>query len=84
MKSNDRNQMLEQQQQQYYQQAMQMTPRERVIPISFEKATTPVRTPMSPGFGPQPYFQNMNQFANVQPAAIITPKPGGILWITSL
>jgi hypothetical protein len=73
MKSIDRSLLQEQQQQQLYQQAMQM--KERIIPISFEKASTPVRTPISPGFGPQPYMHNISQYANVQPASVITPKP---------
>lgn len=54
---------LQQQQQQFNQM---MSPKERIIPISFEKSSTPVRTPA--GFGPQPYYGNNQQF--------ISPKPG--------
>lgn len=59
-----RHQQFMQQQQQQFNQMM--SPKERMIPIAFEKATTPVRTPA--GFGPQPYYGSNQQF--------VSPKTG--------
>lgn len=44
--------------------------KERVIPISFEK--TPIKTPITPGFGPTPFYgTTQQQFNNV-----VSPKIG--------
>lgn len=48
-------------------------PREHVIPLSFEK--TPSKTPMTPGFGPTPFYGSaQQQFSNV-----VSPKVGQYL-----
>lgn len=76
-------------QQQFYEQMIkqqqsimspQMGPKERIIPISFETVLTPMRSPGTPGFGPQPFYgNNQQQFSNVMPVqqpAYIAPRVG--------
>jgi hypothetical protein len=45
-------------------------PKEHVIPISFER--TPVKTPITPGFGPTPFYGATQQHFN----NVVSPKVG--------
>lgn len=40
--------------------------REHIIPIMMEQTPTPTKTPASPGFPNQPYYNPQQQYANMQ------------------
>lgn len=50
--------------------------REHIIPIMMEQTPTPTKTPSSPGFGPQPFYNANQQFASIQSPIMGFPNQG--------